>query len=102
MKLTGTIAFHTDNKVDQAPISAIQREKGEIALDFNMFDDLYTVILRCETPDRLRGEFVRKNDRLTGSVSCDIYRGAKNRQVLMGHWTEEGRTLFWFAQLAPD
>jgi hypothetical protein len=102
MKLTGTIAFHTDNRVDQAPITGIQREEGQMALDFNMFDDLYTVVLQCETPDRLRGEFVRKNDRLTGPVTCDVYRGAKDSQVLMGNWTEESRTLFWFAQLAPS
>jgi hypothetical protein len=66
-----------------------------------MFDDCYIVTLQCETPDRLRGDFVRKTDMLRGPVTCDVYRGAKDRQVLMGNWTEEGRTLFWFAQLTP-
>jgi hypothetical protein len=101
MKLTGTITFRIEDRFEQAHTTGIQREKGEIALDFKMDDDCYTVVLRRVRPDSLAGEFVRKSHRTTGHATCDVYRGTKGKQVLMGNGTEEGFTYFWFAQLAP-
>ena len=85
MKLTGTIAFHTDNKVDQAPISAIQREKGEIALDFNMFDDLYYRHPAVRNTGPLAWRVCAKKRQANRLCKLRHLRGAKNRQVLMGH-----------------
>jgi hypothetical protein len=101
MKLTGIITFRIEDRFEQAHTTGIQRDEGEMGLDFKMQDDWYTVVLRRVQPGSLAGEFVRRSDRTTGHVKCDVYRGTKGKQMLVGNWTEEGFTYFWFAQLAP-
>jgi hypothetical protein len=103
MKLFGTITFHEDERYEQVPANAVLRPKDEIALDFDYGApgerDRYNVVLKLVRQDYLKGEFIRKGDRVSGPVTCSLYRGA-NGIVLMGRWTEDGHTFSWFAQLA--
>jgi hypothetical protein len=98
MLLSGTISFYAK----QAQITGIHRNKAEIALDFKTDYDLYTVVLKKAQLGSFAGEFKRKSDRLTGHVTCDVYKGTQGKLVLMGNWTEQGYTDSWIAQLAPN
>jgi hypothetical protein len=97
-QLSGRLTFHEDGQVVQSDTTGIQRE-GEIALDFNISDDSYNVVLKRDSVGSFVGEFRPKSDRLIGLVNCRAYLGTGNTQVSMGNWTEEGRTYFWFAKL---